>query len=653
VGASLARQLLDAHRWATRGPRSAGELLRVDQVVIDGGAAALTFLAFESTGRPRVAIDLVLSGGPPATAPLSGATIDEAVFVETACRRYGALFSRAGSGPAHRVHAARYAAPGRTLMLSTGGVPVAGAWGMLVIGAGEIDVAATLAGSPAIVPAPRIVGVELHGRPSPWVGGEDVVLALARHLPPIDEPLVWLELHGPGVAALPMAQRMAIARRASRLGVQLVLFPSDEVTREALRAQGRETEWKAWAAEAEPAYDVALELGLAEVEPMLERPGDAAPAALIGHVGPAVRAVAIGPEAETTDLRRLARRVDGRSVHPDVRLTVAIDHRQALESGVREGWLARLRTAGAVIVDRDGGMMAGARHGGGAVMGYALRGDATGTIAAGIDACAAAALTAAIADPRTALEGAPATTDEDAPPPLDDRAIVKPVAEAEAAMVVRGPRLRPLPLGRAIAGPLRGVVLLEAGDHVGIDAVLPWGARVRPLRYDVDALARFAFAGIDPAFAARARARIATEVATPGAGRVGPADGAVGGGFLVAGTGFGAGGRRPQAALVAVRLGVRGVMAFSYGAAWRGELIANGILPLAFASATDRTGVAAGDELEIPDLPEGLEPGRPLVVRNLTRGAQLTLRHDLDAREIETVRAGGVLRVIAARRAAA
>ena len=644
MGSSLARQLIDAHRWASRGARpsaGASELaLRVHHVVIDGDAAALTFLAFESMARPRIEVELALVSGPPSAAPLSGAAIDEAVFLETACRRYGALFSRTGNGPAHRVHAARFASPGKSVLLSPGCAPVAGAYGMLVLGAGEIDVAATLSGLPAVVPAPRVVGVEILGRPSPWVAGEDVVLALARRVPPIDEPLVWLELHGPGVVSLPVVDRVAIARRAARLGVHAVLFPSDERTREAMRLGGRESEWKPCAAEDDPAYDVSLSLNLAEVEPMLERPGDPAPSALVDHIGPPVRAVAIGPGAETHDLRRLARRFEGRAVHEGVRLTVAIDQRQALESGAREGWLATLRTAGAVLLDRDGAPGA-ARPGAGGVMGYGLT-DGVGVIAAGIEACAAAALTATIADPRTVhvMEGADAAPDEAPPPAPDERAIAKPAAEADGVMVVRGPRLRPVPLGRAIVGPLRGVVLIEAGDHVGIDAVLPWGARVRPHRHDVDALVRFAFAGIDPGFAARARTGTA-------------ADWAARGGFVVAGAGFGAGDRRPQAALVAVRLGVRGVLAFSYGEAWRAELVASGILPLAFAGAEDRAGIAAGDELEIPDLPEGLEPGKPLVVRNLTRGAQLALRHDLDAREIEIVRAGGVLSTVAARRSAA
>ena len=52
---------------------------------------------------------------------------------------------------------------------------------------------------------------------------------------------------------------------------------------------------------------------------------------------------------------------------------------------------------------------------------------------------------------------------------------------------------------------------------------------------------------------------------------------------------------------------------------------------------------AAGEELEIPSLPEAVEPGHPVGVRNLTRGVQDTLHHGLDAGSVAVWRAGGLL----------
>jgi aconitate hydratase len=88
---------------------------------------------------------------------------------------------------------------------------------------------------------------------------------------------------------------------------------------------------------------------------------------------------------------------------------------------------------------------------------------------------------------------------------------------------------------------------------------------------------------------------------------------------------------------------VRAVLARSFEPAFRRQLVEAGILPLRLRILADERGIHEGDELEIPGLPESLEPGKPVTVRNLARGSQLALPHDLSAREIEVVVAGGLL----------
>jgi len=95
------------------------------------------------------------------------------------------------------------------------------------------------------------------------------------------------------------------------------------------------------------------------------------------------------------------------------------------------------------------------------------------------------------------------------------------------------------------------------------------------------------------------------------------------------------------AALALAALGVGAVIAQDFAAADRDALAGQGILPLRPAAPGDLARLHAGDELEVPDLPDGLAPWRPLVVRDLTRGHQLLLRHDLDPAAVATVRAGG------------
>jgi aconitate hydratase len=166
-------------------------------------------------------------------------------------------------------------------------------------------------------------------------------------------------------------------------------------------------------------------------------------------------------------------------------------------------------------------------------------------------------------------------------------------------------------------------VLLKLGERVAGEWILPWGARMQPHVAEIASLAQHAFASLDCEFPASAWRQ--------------------GGGFVVAGREFGMAPHREQAALVLVELGVRAVLARSFDRGFLRRLAQAGVLPLRLRLESDYHALAAGDELEIPGLPETLEPGKPLVVRNLTRASQHTLPHDLGAREIELIRAGGLL----------
>ncbi|HKQ56422.1 MAG TPA: hypothetical protein VJY35_01025, partial [Candidatus Eisenbacteria bacterium] len=202
-----------------------------------------------------------------------------------------------------------------------------------------------------------------------------------------------------------------------------------------------------------------------------------------------------------------------------------------------------------------------------------------------------------------------------------DAVIARPASDPASVPLVRGDTIRPVPAARPIVGTLRGVVLLELPDRFSTEALLPQGPRVWRHRTDLTALAGHLYAGIDAGFARRARAH--------------------GGGFVVAGTDYGIGAPQPHALLALIQLGVRAVIAASFAEAHRAEMVRYGILPLRSDGHPSR--LRRGDELEIPGLPDGLERNKPLVVRNLTRGTQISLHHGLADREIEIVRTGGLL----------
>jgi aconitate hydratase len=135
---------------------------------------------------------------------------DDHRYMQTAARKYGAVFSKPGNGICHQVHMESFSIPGQTLLGTDSHTPLCGAAGMLAIGAGGLDVAVALGGGPYFFPMPAVVRVWLTGRLRPWVTAKDVILELLRRLSVRGGSGKIFEYAGPGLASLLLAQRMTI-----------------------------------------------------------------------------------------------------------------------------------------------------------------------------------------------------------------------------------------------------------------------------------------------------------------------------------------------------------------------------------------------------------------------------------------------------------
>ncbi|MBI1798735.1 MAG: hypothetical protein HYR73_03510 [Candidatus Eisenbacteria bacterium] len=619
---SLTRALIEAHRVDV----SSGELaagyepieLRPDHVLAGGVAAVVALAAFEGLGSARLMPDLALVGAERHGAEAAFEGGDELRDLHEASMRVGAYFVRPGDGRCEQAHFERFAAPGRLLCSAGRRAPIAGALGMLVLPCGALEAAAALGGGAVDCRESGALGVELRGTLPANVDGHDVACAMIEKLGDGGARGRWIEFGGVGVASIGMMSRIAMARAAERLGSPAALFPSDAVTRAFLSAQQRDADWRKFETGAWEGSERALTLTLDTLEPMtLPIEGGDPPRPVREDRGARIEAVVIGAGAGAADLARLARALAGRSVHPGVALRIVTGSRQVRSTAEAAGVLAALREAGAEIIEGTLAPLA-------APLGLAygtsagdLMGGRTSWRRAGLATCAAAALCGALEDPRdAALEGAA----EQAIAEFEARDTVRVASASEIREHVPA---RAFPFGRAFDGPLRGPVLGRFGDGVSTEQVLPWGARVRSMVGDFDALSAHAFGRLDPEFAARARAAR--------------------GGFVAAGDQFGGGEPWDTAALALVRLGVRGILARSIVPSFARLLAVAGVLPLEWANAADADAVSAGDELELPGLPETFVAGRPLVARNLTRGTQYTLRHALGPRDVERLRHGGWL----------
>ena len=208
---------------------------------------------------------------------------------------------------------------------------------------------------------------------------------------------------------------------------------------------------------------------------------------------------------------------------------------------------------------------------------------------------------------------------------INDNLIEMPatVEEMESVEVVRGPNIKPIPVGKAPEKDLNCELILKVGDDITTDHIMPAGTKVLPYRSNVPKLSEFCFTVCDKDFPERAKAK--------------------GGGVILGGSNYGQGSSREHAALVPLYLGIKAVIAKSFARIHVANLINFGIVPMTLANPDDYENFAEGDSLEIKDFAAAVKGATEATLINKTNGAQAKLCLHLTERQREMLLAGGCL----------
>ncbi len=610
--------------------------LRVDQTLTQDATGTMAYLQFEAVGVDRVATELSVSYIDHNTLQTGFENADDHLYLAGVARKYGIYLSRAGNGICHQVHLERFAAPRKVLVGSDSHTPTAGGIGCFAVGVGGLEVAAAMAGSPLYIPTPKVRRVELTGGLPPWVAAKDIILELLRRLT-VSGGSGWvMEYGGPGVASLTVPQRATITNMGAELGATSSIFPSDERTRQWLAAQQREGQWVVLAADDDASYGDTVVIEADELVPLVARPhmpDNVVPASELGETR--VDQVAIGSctNSSYADLMTAAEMLKGKRIPPEVSFVVAPGSRQVLSMITRSGALAHLIDAGARILETACGPCLGvgqAPRSGAASMRSFNRnfegrsGTATASVyLASVETCVASALTGRITDPREL--GAPPVVELPAEFHVDDSMVVPPAPEGTRVEILRGPNIRPVPLPEAPPDALELEVLIKLGDNITTDDILPAGAKLLPLRSNIPAYAEHVFGGLDPGFAARAKA--------------------AGAGCIVGGGNYGQGSSREHAVMAPMHLGVRAVLAESFARIHRSNLINFGVLPLLVSGAA-LTKLEQGQRLALSGIHAVLDAGGGAFRITTETGEEVTAQLEVTDREARVLRAGGLLREV-------
>ncbi len=637
---TVAEKLIESHLVSGSLKRGTPIAIKIDQTLTQDATGTMAYLEFEAIGIPRVKTELSVSYVDHNLLQTDFRNADDHRYLQSIAARYGIWFSRPGNGICHQLHLECFARPGKTLLGSDSHTPTAGGCGMLAIGAGGLDVAMAMAGRPFHLIMPKIVGIYLTGKLPPWTSARDVALWMLRKLTVKGALGKILEYFGPGVKELSVTDRATIANLGTEMGATTSVFPSDEITRLWLKAQGREHEWKKILPDKEAEYDEIIELDLSTLEPLAACPSSPDNVKPVAELeGRPVAQVIVGSCANSSlrDLVLVSQAVRGRKIHKDVSFEINPGSLQVLENLDALGLLQELIHAGARI--HQCGCL------GCIGMGQA---PATDTISlrtftrnfsgrsgtkndqvylVSPEVAAASALAGHIADPRKL--GAYPEIEVPSHFIMNNALFVPPLPEEEAqkVQIIRGPNIVPLPEFEPLPEDLEAQIILKVGDNITTDHIMPAGAKILPLRSNLPAISQYVFSSIDPEFAQKALALKEKGVA----------------GAVIGGENYGQGSSREHAALAPRYLGIRVKLAKSFARIHKANLINFGILPVTFADPKDYEKLSPGDTLVFRGIKQALNNGAQEIEIEIKGKGTIKAHVDLTPRDRKIIVLGSLL----------
>ena len=636
MGMTIGQKLIKSHLVSGEMIPGTEIGLRIDQTLTQDATGTMAYLEFEAMGVERVRTELSVAYIDHNTLQTGFENADDHRFIQSVAKKRGLLFSKPGNGICHQIHLERFGKPGKTLIGSDSHTPTGGGIGMLAIGAGGLDVAVAMGGGTYYTTMPKMTLIRLSGKLSPWVGAKDIILEVLRIMSVKGGVGKIIEYGGEGVKTLSVPERATITNMGAELGATTSVFPSDEITKSFLKAQGREEDWSELKPDPDAKYDEIIDIDLSALEPMAampHMPDNVKKVSEIGNIE--ISQVCIGSctNSSLLDLLKVAAILKGKKVAPNVSLTISPGSMQVLNMLSLDGALSDILGAGARLLECACGPCIGMGQSPQS-KGVSLRTfnrnfeGRSGTADAGIylvspEVAAASALTGCLTDPRTLGEMPEIKLPERFI--VNDNMIEKPasVEEADSVEIKYGPNIKPFPTSVELPESIEAPAILKVGDNITTDHIMPAGAKILPYRSNIPYLSNFCFRQCDEKFSERCNA--------------------AGKGFIIGGANYGQGSSREHAALVPLYLGIKAVIAKSFARIHCANLINAGIMPFTFADGSDYDRIDTDDVLALEGIREKIADGKPVTLKNLTKGEEYALNYDYSDRQTAMILAGGLL----------
>ena len=635
MGYTIAQKIIKEHLVSGEMTVGSEISLKIDQTLTQDATGTMAYLEFETMGLDRVKTERSVAYIDHNTLQSGFENADDHRYIQTVAAKHGIYFSRPGNGICHQVHLERFGKPGKTLIGSDSHTPTGGGIGMLAMGAGGLDVAVAMGGGAYYITMPKMYKVNLTGKLNPFVSAKDISLEILRILSVKGGVGAIIEWGGEGIKNLSVPERATITNMGTELGATTSIFPSDEITKAFLEAEGRGEDYVELSSDPDAVYDRIIDINLDELKPMIACPHSPDNVVTVESLkGTKVDQVCIGSctNSSLMDMLKVAAMLKGKTVKPSVSLSISPGSRQVLTMLADCGALSDILASGARLLECACGPCIGMGFSPNSA-GVSLRTfnrnfeGRSGTADAQVylvspEVAVAAALTGEITDPRLLGEMPKITMPESFK--VDDSAVLAP-ASAEVAKdleVLRGPNIKPFPEAREQKDSLTAELSLKVGDNITTDHIMPAGAKILPYRSNIPHLSQFCFGVCDKAFPERAKA--------------------LGESIVVGGSNYGQGSSREHAALVPMYLGVRVVIAKSFARIHAANLINAGIMPLTFKNADDYDKLAQGDKLSLNNVFAGMDSGS-ITLEKVGTSEKFELTCSFTDRQKAILKAGGLL----------
>ena len=638
MGLTIAQKIIKEHLVSGEMTPGKEVALKIDQTLTQDATGTMAYLEFETMGVPRVRTELSVAYIDHNTLQSGFENADDHRFIQSMAKKYGLYFSRPGNGICHQVHLERFGKPGKTLIGSDSHTPTGGGIGMLAMGAGGLDVAVAMGGGAYYITMPKMYKVNLTGKLRDFVTAKDVSLEILRILSVKGGVGAVIEWGGEGVKTLSVPERATITNMGTELGATTSIFPSDEITKAFLEAEGRGGDYVRLESDDDAVYDKVIDIALSTLEPMIACPHSPDNVVKVSSLkGTKVDQVCIGSctNSSLLDMLKVAALLKGKTIRPEVSLSISPGSKQVLSMLADAGALSDILASGARVLECACGPCIGmgfSPNSGGVSLRTFNRnfegrsGTADGQVyLVSPETAVAAALTGEITDPML-LGKMPEVTMPKAFK-IDDSAVIPPASleEAKDLPILRGPNIKPFPNSKPLEDSLSAPLVLKVGDNITTDHIMPAGAKILPYRSNIPHLSQYCFAVCDETFPERAKA--------------------AGESIIVGGNNYGQGSSREHAALVPLYLGVRAVISKSFARIHAANLINAGIVPLTFENPEDYDKLTQGDALALSDIYAGLDSGK-LILKDVTTGQEFSLICSFTQRQKAILKAGGLLKYV-------